>query len=705
VRGPHLHVFSRRAEALGLAVLAVLGTGLGVAIPASSPARAAPAAAALTLESQSPAFVARQSGVNLGIDVSSALPASRLSLEVTLYSAVVARYTLRQTLQGSLPSLLTPLGNPGIIPLDLKKLAWAPGQEVMLHLPVWAPDLPGDLGTGTGGVTLSIFNCTACGGVYPLQVSLLEDGVGPVASFTTYLIVAPPREVSGTRPLQFAWVMPFGSSPAISPAGVPVPDPSDVAELQALGVALQAAPNASVSLDLFPQFVESLEDSSNATARSALFGLRALTAPGGQAVILPASFVPVDADDLVASGLSSALSAQLERARQVLQVNNFAFAANEYAANGPIDQTSLGLLGQPGIGITRLVLPSTAVAPLTGPFSQWTPTAPFLVPGSAVEAVASDPGLETDLASTASPALKAEQMLADLSVQYFDNPGTEQVMAVESPLGAYMNPVFLRTMLAGLSESSIVHAVTLSEAFDAVSPGSSATSPTKRALALGGAPTALVPAAAIATAQVDLAALGSVQPSSLQPHGKVPLSDLVLMAEGSEDSPAERLACLQTIDAQANALSGLVTLPLGRTITVTSVRAAVPISIVSHASAPFLAEFSVESPELGFQDGHSWLVKISPLTNIFTVHLTARTSGDFPLRLTLATRTGFVIQSGYMTIRSTAISAVAVALSIGAAAFLVIWWMRSILTKRRKKHKLRGAALAAGAMPASAPGA
>jgi hypothetical protein len=52
-----------------------------------------------------------------------------------------------------------------------------------------------------------------------------------------------------------------------------------------------------------------------------------------------------------------------------------------------------------------------------------------------------------------------------------------------------------------------------------------------------------------------------------------------------------------------------------------------------------------------------------------------------------------------MTIRSTAISGVAVALSVGAAVFLVVWWMRAIVTKRRKQHKLRGAALAASVMP------
>ena len=54
----------------------------------------------LTLESQSPAFVANQNGVNLGIAVRSKQPASRLELEVTLFSKVGARFTFRQTLSG-----------------------------------------------------------------------------------------------------------------------------------------------------------------------------------------------------------------------------------------------------------------------------------------------------------------------------------------------------------------------------------------------------------------------------------------------------------------------------------------------------------------------------------------------------------------------------------------------------------------------------
>ena len=93
---------SRTAIAALLAV-AVLG---GVE-PASL---AAPAAAetALVLDSQSPAFVSTQAGVTLRVGVNSALPATRLPLEVTLYSAILDRYTLRQTLTGSLTRACSP---------------------------------------------------------------------------------------------------------------------------------------------------------------------------------------------------------------------------------------------------------------------------------------------------------------------------------------------------------------------------------------------------------------------------------------------------------------------------------------------------------------------------------------------------------------------------------------------------------------------
>lgn len=658
----------------------------------------------LVLESQSPAFVASARGVNLGIGIRSPLPASRLSIEVTLYSAILDRYTLRQTLAGSLPSLLTPLGNPGVIPLLTKGLHWSSGSTVTLHLPVSAPDLPGTEPSGTGGVSLSIFNCAppTCGGVYPLQVSLLEQGTGPVASFTTYLIVTPPSEVgAGTHPLQFAWVLPLGSSPALSSSGLAIDDRSDLSELEEIESALESAPAASVSLDVFGQFVESLEQRSDPGSVGALAELKSLTVPSGQVDLLPGTFVATDPDALVASGLSSAVGVQLARAHQVLTAAGIGFDARDYAVNGRLGSAALGLLERSGI--TRLVLPDASVQPLSATYSQWTPTTPFIVPGSAVEGIASDSGLEKELASDAAPALKAQEMLADLSIQYFDNTGAEQALVLESSVGTGVSPAFLRALLTGLSASRIVHAVSLAQIFDTIPPGSSYTSPDKRQLSGAGTSTDLVPAGAIASAHESLAALASVLPATLHPHGRVPLSDLVLMAEGSNETTAQRNAYLEPIFQQSDRLSGLVSLPFGHTITMTSLRAKIPITIVSVAKAPFWARLSLASNAFGFPDGRSFRIRIVPRTNIVPIVVTAKSSGDFSLQLTLSTTSGFTMQTGTMTIRSTAISGVAVALSIGAAAFLVVWWLRSILTKRRKKHRLRGAALAAGIVPGETP--
>ncbi len=86
------------------------------------------------------------------------------------------------------------------------------------------------------------------------------------------------------------------------------------------------------------------------------------------------------------------------------------------------------------------------------------------------------------------------------------------------------------------------------------------------------------------------------------------------------------------------------------------------------------------------------------------IQLLARSSGDLPLRLVVSAPNGVPLQAGDLTIRSTAISGVAVGLSFGAVAFLVVWWLRAIVQKRRRKHRLRGAALAASAIPGDRAG-
>ncbi len=73
--------------------------------------------------------------------------------------------------------------------------------------------------------------------------------------------------------------------------------------------------------------------------------------------------------------------------------------------------------------------------------------------------------------------------------------------------------------------------------------------------------------------------------------------------------------------------------------------------------------------------------------------------------MTVTTQSGaFSLASGNLTIRSTAISGVAVALTVGAGLFLVVWWARSVLKRRRHgKHVRTGTQPRAPATPDIAP--
>jgi len=76
-------------------------------------------------------------------------------------------------------------------------------------------------------------------------------------------------------------------------------------------------------------------------------------------------------------------------------------------------------------------------------------------------------------------------------------------------------------------------------------------------------------------------------------------------------------------------------------------------------------------------------------TTSFIVHVGTRTSGDSNLELQLFSPTGRLeLAHAQFTIRSTAISGVAIALTASAGAFLLFWWFRSA-SRRRRRHAAR----------------
>jgi hypothetical protein len=703
VRAPILHVL-RGVGTIGTITLVLIGSGLlGRPILSCSGGPKRPSAAELTaasgsigLVSQAPAFVTSQSGVSLEVNPASSVPAGRLAIDMTLYSKATYPSVLQEALSGNL-SDLTPLQQASI-PLTTKGLHWSSGKSVTLVVPISAPDLSGKSRTGTDGTSFAL-SCEPpyCGGVYPLQVALFDVTLGlALRSFTTYVIITPPSETANTKALEFAWTVPLGQTPAISPTGEPTPDSTDISELNMLDSVLSGAPGAALTLDLFPQLAESMNDGKDAADQEALQELRFL-ASGSHAAVVPGTFTPTFLDALASSTVPNAVASQISRARAVTGAL-MSFDNNEYIANAPISAAALHQLSAEGI--SQVLVPSDGAAPLSTYFRNYTPTRPFLIPNAGVIGIASDPELEDDLTSSVGPALKAQQLLADLSVVYFDNNQANQVMALDTPTGMQLDQSFLSDVLDALSTSPIVKAVTLPDVFKTVPPGPTETSPGTRGLrSVPVTSEEALPSADIIGATSSLAAYSSMLPSQHRAKGLPPLSDLILMSETVGFSLSQRGAYLNYLDGKAESVSHYLSLPFGHVITVTSLKATIPISILSTSPVPIVAQLSVHSLDLGFPKGHVWTITIQPRTNIVKIPLDARTAGTFSMVLTISSRTGYELQSGDVTVQSTAISGVAVALSAAAGLFLVVWWIRSIIQKRRKRHRDRGAALAAGAIP------
>ena len=118
----------------------------------------------------------------------------------------------------------------------------------------------------------------------------------------------------------------------------------------------------------------------------------------------------------------------------------------------------------------------------------------------------------------------------------------------------------------------------------------------------------------------------------------------------------------------------------------TSSSARFPIAITSSSKSPVHAVLVISGPDLTSTRVLDIVLKRGTTSFIVRVH--TRTSGDSSLQLQLLSPDGHVeLARVELTIRSTAISSVAIALSLGAVAFLLFWWFRSASRRRRRKAK------------------
>jgi len=652
----------------GLAVLATLALASGLPWLAAgvAPAAAQQSGSVLRLASQTP-WVSPGEELQLRLGVTTSEKATDVELAVAVYPRVTSRSKFAQTLRSS------PRGNPltSVPPTTMAELATDAAGAVLVRLPTQDPDQPPDPNRVRLGAE----------GVYPVRVELRETGGGrTLASLVTHLVYIRPPQPGG-YPLKVALVLPVHAPPALRPDGKRALSPQSAAALAALARALEAYPGVALTLLPTPETLVTLDTSERAEDRDTLAGL-ARAAAGRQ--IAPGTYVPVSLASFAASEMASEAAIQLDRGSEVIeQTLGVRPDPRTWVAEEGLDDRAAQFLRQQQVD--RLVLPEAALEPVDLGI---TLTQPFELDARAVRrpvAFAGDTGLVEHFAPAADPVLAAHRLLADLTVVYQDRPSRKRAVVVVPPRSWRPNPAFLESLLSGLATSSIMTGATLGEAFASVQPAAtSAGTPLVRRLAATPS-TPRLPVADIAAARRELVSFASM----LAPENALDdrMEQLLLVAEGAGLRARIRQDYLTGMTTRVRSQTSAVQVPSHRSITLTARTGEIPVTVLSKTGYPLKVELRVASDKLDFPRGAVRSLDLTRPSTTERFSVRARTSGSFPLRVSLVSPDGeLVLGTSRFTVRSTAASGVGVVLSVGAGTFLLVWWGRHLVRGRRNRR-------------------
>ena len=651
-----------------IVVLAALALASGLPwLPVGvSPAGAQQSGSVLRLASQTP-WVGPGEELQLRLGVTTSEAATDVELAVAVYPRVTSRSKFIQTLRAS------PRGNPltSVPPTTMAELATDAAGAVLVRLPTQDPDQPPDPNRVRLGAE----------GVYPVRVELRETGGGKtLASLVTHLVYIRPPQPGG-YPLRVALVLPVHAPPALRPDGKRVLSQQSASALAALARSLEAYPTVALTLLPTPETLVSLDTSERPEDRDTLASLARATT-GRQ--IAPGTYVPVSLSSFAASGMAAEAAIQLDRGSEAIeQTLGVRPDPRTWVAEEALDDRAAQLLRQQQVD--RLVLPETGLEPVE---LDITLTQPFEVDARAVRrpmALAGDTGLVDHFAPAGDPVLAAHRLLADLTVVYQDRPSRKRAVVVVPPRSWRPDPAFLESLLSGLATSTVMAGTTLEDAFTSVSPATAtAGAPLVRRLAATTSTPGL-PAADIVAARRRLVSFASM----LAPENALDdrMEQLLLVSEGAGLRAGVRQDYLRGLTDRVRSQTSSVQVPSHRSITLTARTGEIPVTVLSRTGYPLKVEIRVASDKLDFPKGAVRSVDLTRRSTTERFSVRARTSGSFPLRVSLVSPDGeLVLGTSRFTVRSTAASGVGVVLSVGAGTFLLVWWGRHLVRGRRNRR-------------------
>lgn len=588
--------------------------------------------------------------VRLRLAIAAPRNAENLEVAVTLFRRVAYRSQFAQTLEGRIrPSVLQ---NVRVRVADLE--ADAAGAVTVRFSPE-------DLGAN---------------GVYPVRVELRESRGGPVIdSLVTYLLHVP-EEIDGDR-LTVATVLPVHSRPSIRPDGEVVVERATRVHAAAVANALRSAPGVPATLLPTAETVDAL--ASTPQGEGVIDALRTAAADRH---ILARHYVHTSLPALLRAGLEDEVTAQRSRAVDTLEQHlDQRPATRTWIATDGVDEDTLEFLRRNQFD--RVVLPEGALERIDRSITL-AETFHLDAGPRPIRAAAADPGLAAHFERDVDPALAAQQLLADLTVLYLDRPGLERGVVVLPDTGWQPNGRFLSAFLGGLSTSPVLAPVDLEEFFQAVPDAQRGRRTLVRELAEEQRAGITLPGRALRQIRSRTESFAT----ALEPGNPVydVLDRTLLAAQAADIGRRARERYQAGVLEQVDRQLALVELPESRTITLTAREGEIPITVTSEAPYTLNVVLRVASGTLSFPNGDTRLLQIVHRNTTARIQVDAKASGSFPMQVRLESPDGaIVLGESRFTIRSTAISGVGVALSVGAGAFLLVWWGRHLRGRRSRK--------------------
>lgn len=617
-----------------------------------------------------------------------------LELVLTIHTAVGSRTAFERSIDGT--ALGPPLGSATLAVEDLE-----PG-------PVGTHRVTVNLGTSTNeGSELSTVPVGAAG-VYPVTMQLRVSGTAtPTDSLVTHLVVIEEDRPPARLAVGWIWPMsveapwnPDGEASAdleeaVAPTGQLTQFTDALAGGAAVPITLAPAP---ATLDAWAVLAAEPPDATTADAEGtdpATLAAERLTALQDAAAqpsrqVLAGLYSEGDLPTFVAAGLAEEVSAQLARGTDVLRSTLGVRADPRTFLAQRLSPQSLGVLRE--AGVDRLVVESATLQPL---FQNLTLARPFeLQSGSRTFlSAAADRELSAILVrETAeraperpSDAALAQRLLAGLTVVALEAPSEERGVIVAPDRSWRPSADLLVTVMAGLAEHPALRAVTVDAFFSRVEPASGQAA--SRRLAPVEPNRLRVRPDLIESARARIASLTTMVGDGAPEVSTADRHLLIAASAATTGGPHDPHDHLQAVDDVIRRVTATVRLPDEPSVTLTAQRARIPLSFVNDSARPIRILVRLSSDKLLFPDGDTHEVELPPRSFTAQFSVETRTSGAFPMTVEVTSPDGRItVGELTMTVRSTAVSGVALGITVGAGLFLVGWWGNHIRKTRRRRR-------------------